>query len=56
MPVSTASVERSFSCLRRLKTCLRSTMCQEKLTGLALLNIHRDMEVDIKDFDATGHR
>jgi hypothetical protein len=29
MPVSTCTAERSFSCLRRLKTYLRSTMTQE---------------------------
>ena len=34
---STASVERSFSSLRCLKTYLRSTMTQQRLDGLALL-------------------
>ena len=40
MPVSTAYAERSFSTLRRLKTYLRNTMSQERLTGLALINAH----------------
>lgn len=37
MPVSTCTAERSFSCLRRLKTYLRSTMTQERLNHLAVL-------------------
>ena len=40
---STASVERSFSLLRRIKSYLRSTMSQEQLDNLALLNIERDL-------------
>ena len=47
MPVSTASAERSFSTLRRLKTWLRSRMGQERLLGLALLNVHRDISVSV---------
>lgn len=45
LPVSNATAERTFSSLRRLKSWLRSTMEQERLTGLALLNIHRDINV-----------
>jgi hypothetical protein len=60
MPVSTASAERSFSGLRRLKTYLRSTMTEQRLTGLALLHIHRSHVIDIDQvlnrFDASGHR
>lgn len=46
IPVSGATAERSFSTLRRLKTWLRSTMGEERLTGLALLNIHHQIEVN----------
>lgn len=46
LPVTTATNERSFSTLRRLKTYLRSTMSEHRLNGLASLNIHRDVEVD----------
>jgi hypothetical protein len=49
LPVSIASAERSFSSLRRLKTWLRSTMTEERLVGLALLNIHRDIPVDVSN-------
>lgn len=45
LPVTSCSSERSFSTLRRLKTYLRSTMGTERLNGLALLNIHRDIHV-----------
>ena len=44
---STASVERSFSSLRRLKTYLRSTMTQERLDKLALLYIERNLSSDL---------
>ena len=47
MPVSVTSAERSFSTLKRLKTLLRSTMAQERLVELTLLNIHKDIEVNI---------
>ena len=47
-PVSTASAERSFSCLRRLKDWLRSTMSEQRLSGLALmaLNMNRTSLAD----------
>ena len=35
-PVSSAECKRSFSCLRRLKTRLRSTMTQKRLNGVVL--------------------
>jgi hypothetical protein len=47
LPISNVSAERTFSTLRRLKTWLRSTMSETRLTGLALLNIHRDIYVEV---------
>ncbi|GBN63283.1 repressor of the inhibitor of the protein kinase, partial [Araneus ventricosus] len=44
-PVSVATVERSFSSLRRLKTYLRNTTSESRLNGLALLSIHRDIKI-----------
>jgi len=41
LPVTTCTAERSFSTLHRLKTYLRNTMSQNRLNGLALLNIHQ---------------
>lgn len=40
LPVSAAPSERSFSSLRRLKTWMRSTMSQKRLTHLAAMHIH----------------
>ena len=49
MPASTATTERSFSALRRLKTYLRTTMLQDRLTSLAVLHVHRDIDIDINE-------
>uniref|UniRef100_G1KXM5 DUF4371 domain-containing protein n=1 Tax=Anolis carolinensis TaxID=28377 RepID=G1KXM5_ANOCA len=46
LPVSTATNERSFSTLKRLKTYTRSAMKQERLTGLALLSVHRSLSIE----------
>src|ERR1700733_10177778 len=39
----------SFSALKHLKTYLRSTMAEERLTGLALLHVNKPKEVDPDD-------
>jgi hypothetical protein len=51
VPASSASAERSFSGLRRLKTWLRSTMSQKRLNHLAVLNAHTDLvdSIDMKE-------
>ena len=41
--MSAATAERSFSKLKLIKTYLRSTMGQERLNGLALLSIEKDL-------------
>lgn len=41
LPVSTSTPERTFSTLRRVKTWLRSTMCEDRLSGLCMLSVHR---------------
>ena len=40
IPITTATSERSFSTLKRIKTYLRNSMAEERLTGLALISIH----------------
>lgn len=45
LPISIATAERSFSSLRLLKTWLRSRMREERLTGLALLYIHKNINI-----------
>ena len=61
LPISTATVERSFSALRRLQTYLRSTMKEDRLSGLALMHIHQhDVSFSaqdiVDDFAASGNR
>lgn len=43
LPITTASGERSFSTLKRLKTYLRSTMSKDRLSSLALINVHKEI-------------
>jgi hypothetical protein len=59
MLIGSVSWERSFSALRRLKQRNRTTMVENRLNGLALLHIHRDVNVDrVKILDKldTGNR
>jgi len=64
IPTNTASNERSFLALRLLKTYLRVTMNQERLSSLAVLYIQKEYPIDydniIDKFDAEasirGHR
>lgn len=53
LPITTCEAERTVSCLRRLKTYMRSAMGQGRLTGLALMHIHRNMDVNIDDIVQT---
>ena len=50
IPVTVASAERSFSKLKLLKNYLRSTMSQERLNGLAMCTIEKDI-LDTIDLD-----
>ena len=45
MTVASAECERSFSTLTRLKTYLRATMEQFRLSSLALISIHQEVEI-----------
>jgi len=47
IPVTTCTAERSFSCLRRLKTFLRSTMGQRRLNSVAVMNVHSDIAMEL---------
>ncbi|XP_025192119.1 zinc finger MYM-type protein 1-like [Melanaphis sacchari] len=42
LPATSCTAERSFSTLRRVKTWLRSTTCEERLNGLCMLSVHRE--------------
>lgn len=62
IPVSTATAERSFSALRRLKTYLRTTMTQQRLNNVALAHCHKEkldmvkMNLVAKDFVSANDR
>ena len=43
IPISSAAAERSFSRLKLIKSYLRSTMSEDRLSGLAIINIERDL-------------
>ena len=42
VPMNTATAERTFSCLRRLKNYLRSTMSQKRLNHVILTHTHKE--------------
>ncbi|XP_023028632.2 52 kDa repressor of the inhibitor of the protein kinase [Leptinotarsa decemlineata] len=45
LPVTICTPERSFSTLKRLKSYLRNSCGPDRLTGLALMSIHRDIVI-----------
>ena len=47
MAVTSYECERSGSVLKRLNTCLRVSMRQERLSGLALMHINYDEEINV---------
>ena len=47
LPLTSAECERTFSCMRRLKSYLRSTMNAERLNRLALLTTHRSKDINL---------
>ena len=46
LPVTSCEAERTFSVLRRIKPFLRATMCEDRIHGLAILLIHRNIPTD----------
>lgn len=51
IPATTATAERSFSTLRRLKTYLHSTMSQSRLNHLMILHIHKQRTDELNVLD-----
>jgi hypothetical protein len=47
IPVSSSEAERTFSCLKLIKTHLRTTMAEERLSDLAMLSIHKDRATNL---------
>ena len=46
LPVTSCECERSISLLRLVKNCLRTTMSEERLNGLALMQYYHDIPID----------
>jgi len=46
-PIGTATIESSFSFLRRMKTCSRSSIAQESLSGLNRMCVNRQDVADV---------
>ena len=61
-PVTSATAERSFSSLRRIKTFLRSSMTAQRLSNLFLVYVHKsitdslDLEAVARDFASVNTR
>lgn len=50
LPVTSCTGERSFSSMKLIKSYLRTTMGQERLNGLALMNIHKNaIEISVSE-------
>ena len=43
LPVSTASCERSFSCIKTVKTYARTSMTEDRLSGLGLMSVENEL-------------
>ena len=51
VPVTSCECERSFSQLKILKTPSRTTMSEKRLSGLALMKIHRELCMELSNPD-----
>ena len=62
IPITVASTQRSFSKLKLIKSYLRTSMTQDRLNGLAILSIEKnilksiDVEHIIDDFASKNAR
>ncbi|XP_077970543.1 uncharacterized protein LOC144425105 [Styela clava] len=48
LPATIVEAERSFSCMKRVKTWLRSSMTSNRLSDLCVLHCHREMVTEKK--------
>ncbi|CAF2865997.1 unnamed protein product [Rotaria sp. Silwood2] len=47
LPVTVATAERSFSTMKRIKTTLRNSISDKRLSDLAVIHIHRDKSTNL---------
>ena len=50
-PMTSAEAERCFSALKRIKTFLRATMLNDRLTALAMISIENELLSNMEDFN-----
>jgi len=50
VPIANVAAERSFSSLRKIRMYFRNTMVEQRLSGIALLNIENELAKNI-DYD-----
>ena len=55
LPVRSATCERSFSAMRRVRNYLRSTMSEDRFTSLSLLHIEGELSSSIDAHDVVAH-
>lgn len=51
IPMTTAEAERCFSTLKRVKTFLRNSMCEDRLVALSMLTIEKKLINEIPKFN-----
>lgn len=50
-PMTTSEVERCFSTINRIKTFLRNSMSEDRLTSLSMLSIEKKFISEIDNFN-----
>ena len=49
LPISSAEAERSFSLMKRIKTCTRSIMTEQRLSDLAIIAVHYSERISVEE-------
>ena len=49
LPISSAEAERSFSLMKRIKTCTRSIMTEQRLSDLAIIAVHYSERIPVEE-------
>ena len=49
LPISSAEAERSFSLMKRIKTCTRSIMTEQRLSDLAIIAMHYCERIPVEE-------
>lgn len=49
LPIASATCERSFSAMRKIKIWLRTCMLQDRFNNSSILYIEKDIQIDIEN-------